>query len=73
MLGVMLAIADLSLVPGQSIHQMLKPLVEGLTRVSSDVYVCEFRKRTGGKVSLQGNMDPCALYAPKVTSNFTVL
>uniref|UniRef100_A0A8C6L3M2 Uroporphyrinogen decarboxylase n=1 Tax=Nothobranchius furzeri TaxID=105023 RepID=A0A8C6L3M2_NOTFU len=23
------------------------------------------RKRTGGKVSLQGNMDPCALYAPK--------
>ncbi|XP_036410463.1 uroporphyrinogen decarboxylase [Megalops cyprinoides] len=23
------------------------------------------RERTGGKVSLQGNMDPCALYAPK--------
>lgn len=23
------------------------------------------RERTGGKVSLQGNMDPCALYSPK--------
>ncbi|XP_069794969.1 uroporphyrinogen decarboxylase [Narcine bancroftii] len=23
------------------------------------------RERTGGKVTLQGNMDPCALYAPK--------
>ncbi|KAG7456621.1 hypothetical protein MATL_G00237840 [Megalops atlanticus] len=23
------------------------------------------RERTGGKISLQGNMDPCALYAPK--------
>uniref|UniRef100_A0A667XBR6 Uroporphyrinogen decarboxylase n=1 Tax=Myripristis murdjan TaxID=586833 RepID=A0A667XBR6_9TELE len=29
------------------------------------VCVCVFRERTGGKVSLQGNMDPCALYAPK--------
>lgn len=25
-----------------------------------------FSVRTGGKVSLQGNMDPCALYATKV-------
>lgn len=31
--------------------------------------VCVFhRQRTGGKVSLQGNMDPCALYATKVNS-----
>lgn len=33
------------------------------------VCVCvfsQFSERTGGKVSLQGNMDPCALYAPKV-------
>lgn len=33
--------------------------------------MCVFRERTGGKVSLQGNMDPCALYAPKVTSSLT--
>lgn len=26
-----------------------------------------FSLRTGGKVSLQGNMDPCALYATKVS------
>ncbi|XP_072560511.1 uroporphyrinogen decarboxylase isoform X2 [Paramormyrops kingsleyae] len=26
------------------------------------------RERTGGKISLQGNMDPCALYAPKLDS-----
>ena len=32
------------------------------------VCVCVSRELTGGKVSLQGNMDPCALYAPKVTS-----
>ena len=27
----------------------------------------EARTKTGSKVSLQGNMDPCALYAPKVS------
>lgn len=32
------------------------------------VCVCVYRERAGGKVSLQGNMDPCALYAPKVNS-----
>lgn len=29
------------------------------------------RQRVGGKVTLQGNLDPCALYAPKVS--FTLI
>lgn len=39
----------------------------GSYTVMTCVCVCVCRERTGGKVSLQGNMDPCALYAPKVT------
>lgn len=50
-----------------SAHQILNLLVKG----SPCVCLCASRERTGGKASLQGNMDPCALYAPKVTSTPT--
>lgn len=83
-----LTIADLGLVPGLSLdagfkstnvcvscsaHQILNLLVKGLPCVSCVVCLCVFRERTGGKVSLQGNMDPCALYAPKVNSTPTLV
>lgn len=29
------------------------------------------RERVGKTVTLQGNLDPCALYAPKVTTSYT--